>query len=221
VPSRSHSASRLSKPRLSRHPPHSFRHCPVLSLPSQQPCVCGFVFPSLRLVPCRASESHARLTIVINHRHRAVSEIIEWVGSFETEQPIPFAFTAYPTTAFVAAGNASDHSDDVLTEEEKGEAVEGASVVLVGDMNAEPASSSIELFLKPSASKRLARSSAFLGCLSPHRSVQTGRHSSTRGWLSTPMRMTPTLPKKPEVPALPFPALLFSLSACSPHGDCG
>jgi endonuclease/exonuclease/phosphatase family metal-dependent hydrolase len=93
------------------------------------------------------------LTLSDTARHRAVSEIIEWVGSFETEQPIPFAFTAYPTTAFVAAGNASDHSDDVLTEEEKGEAVEGASVVLVGDMNAEPASSSIELFLKPSANR--------------------------------------------------------------------
>jgi hypothetical protein len=86
-----------------------------------------------------------------------VVEIAEWVHAFDDDlngPSTPFVFASYPSSEGLSTATTTDDDDD----DRDGDEDVNAAAVLVGDMNTEPGSRSMELLLEVApAGTRLCR----------------------------------------------------------------
>lgn len=154
-------------------------------------------------------------------------EIAEWVHAFNdpNSTATPFVFASYPSSEGLIAATATATGD--------GDYRDGdvhAAAVLVGDMNTEPGSRSIELLLEvaPAGTRKCGQCIALFfeaACnhlifgTPRHTCVQVVRRSSTRGWLTTPPPTTPTPLLLSEVRPFPPPSPPPRARAIQPTRD--
>lgn len=112
----------------------------------QRVCLRARIRPPGSCCPLDFLVTH--LTLSDPARDRAVVEIAEWVHAFDDDlnsPSTPFVFASYPSSEGLSTATTTDDDDD---DDRDGDEDVNAAAVLVGDMNTEPGSRSMELLLE-------------------------------------------------------------------------